>query len=379
MATYPSTYPLSQREKYYPNENVDFVLNFTNKTIQPNSVGITGRVVVYTGDAGNPQPIAADDAVYYDGQVGAHGLFQTYTTSFSDRVFETFNHYPRFIKMDRTARMTSEDSSAMASQAVQLVVFDQQQPETAGEPTTCETSTAVMHLEDVADGGRAFYIKPEICLNNTAGGISWGSSGEIKLSVMISSVNQFLYGDDVPTDANNVQFYLTDLELCYKVVPQVKVEPITMIYRQAIKHIISSNNQTLNFKTPIPTTSMACSFILVNSENDTSMNYLTMDPLEGISRVDWSIDDLNQGVLEYPLENYEEIKLNYLMAVLEGAFDYKQSIEPRALEAPNKIRGVGLSYLRTLQNDKVAINILSDASNQNQYAVYIYFKGQITV
>lgn len=381
MATYASTYPLSQRDKYLPNENVDIVVNFQNKTILPNSIGITGRLVVYSGgDIDNPVVIDNGTNVYYDGHVGAHGLFQTLTTSFSDRVIETLNHYPRFVKMDKTARMTSEDSTAMGRDACQLVVFDQEQPETAGEPTTCLTSTSVMHLDDIANGGRAFYVKPDICLNNTTEtGIPWASSGEIKLTIQLSSVNQFLYGTDVPPNEENVSYYLTDLELCYRAVPQVKVQPITMVYRQSIKHIISSNNQTLNFKTPIPTTSMMCSFIKVASESDMTMNYLTMDPLEGISRVDWSIDDLNQGILEYPLEHYEEIKMNYLMAVLEGSFDYKQCIEPRALEAPNKIRGVGLSYLRTLQNDKVAINILSDASNINQYAIYIYFKGQITV
>ena len=374
MAQYTSTYPLSQRDQYYPNENVDFVLNFANKTILPNSLLVTGRLVVYSG--GNPaQPVYVEngDEVYYDGHVGAHGVFQTWTSSMSDRVIETFNHYPRYIKMRTTAMFTSEDLSCMSTEAPQLKCFDQQQPETAGEDTTCLTSTSVLVLPNNTTGGRAFAIKPEVCLN-TAPAIPYSVSGEVKLSVQLSSQTQFLYG----ADAGDYSFYLTDLELCYNTVPDnKKVTAIPYVYKQSLKQIISSNNQALNFNTPIPTNSLFSSFILTASENDVTMDYLTMDPLEGLNRVDWSINDMNQGILEYPLEHNEEIKLNYLMAVLNSnSMDVKQSIEPQALSAVNKIRGVGLNYLQALANTKVSMNILSDASNQTQYACYIYFLGQ---
>ena len=382
--SYTATYPLSQREKYYPNDSVDFVLNFAGKQIIGNSIAITGRLVAFKGgDPDDPESLEVGDNVFYDGHTGMHGLFQTWTQSFSDRVIETFNHYPRYIKMKHTAKLASENSNAMALNASQLMCFDQQQPDNAGEDTTCLTSRAVMILPDVSSG-RAFCIVPDIAVNgsvsvpkqgqNSLAGISSSVSGEVKITVQLSSVNQFLYGDNA--DDLDVSYYLTDLELIYRTLNDTPCQSIAYTYKQSVKQIISSNNQALNFKTPIPTESMFASFVLASSENNVTKNFLQMDPLEGITRADWSINDLNQGVLEYPLEHYEEMKLNYLLAVLNNVVGIEQMIEPINLQADNLIRGIGLNYLSTLANTKVSLNILSGASNVDKYAIYIYFMGQ---
>lgn len=379
MALYGSTYPLSQREKYFPNENVDFVLNFANKTILQNSMFITGRLVVYSGgNPSAPRSVAIGDDIYFDGHAGAHGLVQTFTTSFSDRVVETFNHYPRWIKMKNTALMASENMSAMSSEAAQLLCWDQQQPATAGENVDCLTARSVMVLPADGEGvlssaGRAFAFKPDICVNTIATGLPSSVVGEVKLTLQLSSTNQFLYGEN----AANYDYYLTDLELCYSTIPDSKqVKNVSYTLKQSIKQIINSNNQTLNYMTPIPCRSMSASFIKANSENNVVMDYLTMDPLKNLSRVDWSINDMNQGILEYPLTHTEEMKLNYLMAIRGGVETVQQSIEPQALEAVNKVRGVGLNYLGLDGNIKVSMNILSDASNVDEYAIYIYFIGE---
>ena len=385
--SYNSTYPLSQREKYFPNDSVDFVVNFAGKRIVGNSIAITGRLVAYKGgDPDAPQSLEVGDNVFYDGHVGMHGLFQTWTQSFNDRVIETFNHYPRYVKMKHTALVSAENSTAMALNAAQLMCFDQQQPDNAGEDTTCLTSRAVMVLPDVSTG-RAFCIVPEVAVNSAVSvpsqekapnlaGISWGVSGEVKITVQLSSVNQFLYGEDVNNNDVEASYYLTDLELVYRTLNDVPCKSIAYTYKQSVKQIISSNNQALSFKTPIATKSMFASFILSSSENNVTKNFLQMDPLEGITRADWSINDLNQGVLEYPLEHYEEMKLNYLLAVMGiDPVAVEQMIEVSDLEAENKIRGIGLNYLEMLVNTKVALNILSNASNLNKYSIYIYFMG----
>jgi hypothetical protein len=368
--SYNASFPLSQREQYFPNDNVDFTLQFSNKEILRNSIAITGKLVVTL----NGDPVALNNDVRYDAFTGAHGLFQNITTSFNDRIVENFQHYPRYVKMLDTAMDDNVGIMGTALKSCELKFFNGDNDNTQSQGTNCVLALP----ENVADGGRSFCIKPKVCFNNTNINLGFSKTGEIKVTLQLSSVSQFLFGSSVD---NNTSYYLTDLELLYRTQPEQKAnDKMVMTVFSNLKQIVSSNNQVLNVMAPIPTTNLSCSFCQLTKENQLTENYLSFDNLPSFTRVEFTINDLNQGIIEYPIEHPEEVLLNYLMS-LTNQVKGRQCLAPNYLMAVrDNVLGVGLFYEQTLQNTKMSVNLQADeVSNANQYACYMYFKGFIAL
>jgi hypothetical protein len=365
--SYSATYPLSQREQYNPADNVDFTVQYSGKQIVPNSFAIAGKVVVMAGE----ELITLEDDIRYDSSCGAHGLFQHITTSFNDSIIENFQHYPRYVKMKHTASDSNIGIMATSMKAAELKFFD---GFTSDEDSS--TTNRILALPSEANG-RSFCVKPMVCINNTTGPLRSSQTGEIKVTLQLSTVKQWLFGEDM---ANDVTFYLTDLELLYRTQPeQPSSEKMAMTVFTALKQIVSSNNQVLNVLAPIPTTSLATSFISLPNESLLTQNYLSLNNLPEFSRAEFVINDQIQGLLEYPLEHVEEILLNYVMAVNGAMPKGRQSYLPDYIRTNrDNVVGVGLWYETVLANTKMSVNLQSSASNADQYAAYMYFKGIVS-
>jgi len=374
IMSYSATFPLSQREQYNPNENVDFTLQFAGKEILVNSIAITGKLVVLAD--GVEQLVGLNQDIRYDAFAGAHSLFQNITTSFNDRIVENFQHYPRYVKMLDTASDDNVGAMATSMKACELKFHTGDSSEDDSQGTN-----AVLSLpEDLPNGGRSFCIKPKVCFNNTTQNLGFSQTGEIKITLQLSSAKQAIFGNDT---TNNTSYYLTDLELLYRTIPeQPKPNKTTMTVFSNLKQIVSSNNQVLNVMAPIPTTSLSCSFCLLTKESDETQNYLSFDNLPEFSRVEFTINDVNQGIIEYPIEHVEEVLLNYALSLtgqLPGRLVGRQCYAPNYLTAVrDNVLGVGLWYEQILQNTKMSVNLqASGVSNVNQYACYMYFKGMV--
>lgn len=370
--SYNATFPLSQREQYNPNDNVDFTLQFSGREILVNSIAITGKLVVLNDGSA----VSLNNDFRYDAFTGAHGLFQNITTSFNDRIVENFQHYPRYVKMLDTATDDNMGIMGTARKSCELKFYNGDNDRNQSEGINCILALPVDGEGDITDGGRSFCIKPKVCFNNTSQNLGYSKTGEIKITLQLSSVSQFLFGADVD---NNSSYYLTDLELLYRTqVEQPKTAPTTMTVFSNLKQIVSSNNQVLNVMAPIPTTNLSCTFCSLIKESQLTENYLSFDNLPSFKRVEFTINDLNQGIIEYPIEHVEEVLLNYLMS-LTNMVKGRQCLAPNYLSAVrDNVLGVGLWYEQTLQNTKMSVNLQADeVSNENQYACYMYFKGLI--
>lgn len=368
--SYNATFPLSQREQYNPNDNVDFTLQFSGKEILVNSIAITGKLVVLNDGSA----VAPNMDIRYDAFTGVHGLFQNITTSFNDRIVENFQHYPRYVKMLDTASDDNMGIMGTARKSCELKFFNGDNNDTQSLETNVILSLPVDGEGNITDGGRSFCFKPKVCFNNTTQNLGYSKTGEVKITLQLSSVSQFLFGADVD---NNTSYYLTDLELLYRTQKeQPKTGPTTMTVFSNLKQIVSSNNQVLNVMAPIPTMNLSCSFCSLSKESDSSQNYLSFDNLPGFKRVEFTINDINQGIIEYPIEHVEEVHLNYIMS-LTNQLKGRQCIAPNYLSAVrDNVLGVGLYYEQILQNTKMSVNLQADeVSNANQYACYMYFKG----
>lgn len=372
--SYNATYPLSQREQYNPNDNVDFTLQFAGKEILINSIAITGKLVVLVD--GVEQLVGLNQDIRYDAFTGAHGLFQNITTSFNDRIVENFQHYPRYVKMLDTATDDNVGIMATAMKSCELKFFTGDSSEQDSAGTNCVLSLP----EGLPNGGRSFCIKPKVCFNNTTQNLGFSQTGEIKITLQLSSAKQFLFGADV---GDNTSYYITDLELLYRTqMEQPKQGGTNMTVFSNLKQIVSSNNQVLNVMAPIPTTNLSCSFCLLAKESDQTENYLSFDNLPEFSRVEFTINDLNQGIIEYPIEHVEEVLLNYALSLtgqLPNRLIGRQCFAPNYITAVrDNVIGVGLWYEQVLQNTKMSVNLqASGVSNANQYACYMYFKGLV--
>jgi hypothetical protein len=372
--SYNSSFPLSQREQYYPNDNIDFTLQFSNEEILVNSIAITGKLVVVTDDENTPVGLNQD--IRIDAFTGAHALFQNITTSFNDRIVENFQHYPRYVKMLDTAKDDNVGIMATSLKACELKFHTGDNSELDSTGTNC-----ILALPEGFTSGRSFCIQPKVCFNNTSANLGFSKTGEIKITVQLSSVKQFLFGADVD---NNTSYYLTDLEVLYRTEPEKPSKgPITMTVFSNLKQIASSNNQVLNVLAPIPTTTLSCSFCLVAKESDPTENYLSFDNLPGFSRVEFVINDSNQGIIEYPIEHVEEVLLNYALSLTQSLPDRlvgRQCYAPNYITAErDNVIGVGLWYEQILQNTKMSVNLqASGVSNITQYACYMYFRGLVS-
>jgi len=208
-------------------------------------------------------------------------------------------------------------------------------------------------------------MKPYICLNNISGNLAFAKTGQVKVSITLASVRQAIFGPDVD---NTTTFKLHKLQLCCRSVPQSPASAkVVMGVTSCVRQNITSNNTSLSVIVPIPTTSFSATFRNQVSEVDVNANYVQLDTLPACERVELSFSDSLSNLIEFPMDTTPEIILNYL-----NSMGYTGT---QAIFQEQGVTGIGFSYNQLLQQTKLGINIISNVSNTDPYAMYIYFKG----
>jgi hypothetical protein len=344
MSAYSSIYPLSQRTngQYLPNDTVDFLLDFAGREIVKNSIRISGNLVVTQGEA----VVNATQDIYFDAKTGCHGLFQQYIVSSSDKVIQNFQSAPRWLAMMESAKNSAITCGGTLDHAAAL--------QCAKDEDT----------QIIMAGGKSFSVKPYIGINNSSANLPYSKFGQIKITCLVSSITQFLFGDNVNA---NTAFYLTDLQLSYRTVPEVTVGPVVMEVITTIKQTVSSQQNQLSVICPNASSAIALSFVPLATENALTAKYTRMSQLPAVKRVESSYNDITVGVsLQFALENPQEISLNYLMAMGWDGIT-SQTVD-------GDYYGIGFDFGdRVLPNTKIGVYIESEIASA--YAAYMYFKG----
>jgi hypothetical protein len=354
---YISVKPLAEKSQYLPNDTIDFLLDFgMGNELVGNSFRFDGQLVAL-----NQGGTLVNEAIFYDSNAGGHAFFQQIITMMSEKTIENINYYPRYACMKSQSGEVPINKMAVSSNASELKTLDDNQ-----------TSYVMMIDQDNYDEGiyRSFSIKPYFCLNNSSGNIAYAKSGQIKVSITLASVAQALFGADLTLA--NTTYYLTDLRLSARVVPQSPAsQKVVMGVVSCVRQNITSNNTSLSVIVPIPTTSFSASFRNQAAETDAQFNYTQLDTLPGCSRVELSFSDSLSNLIEFPLETSAEIALNYL-----ASMGYTGT---QAILQSQEVVGIGLAYNELLQNTKLGVNIISEASNtaNGAYAMYLFFKGVV--
>jgi len=364
MALYSSVQPLSQRSdgKYLPSDTIDFQLDFAGREIDPASIRISGELHVTT-DAAGLVPFDGDTNIFLDPKVGAHGIFQQYITSLPDSgvVVENFQNVPRWVAMQEASTESKVSTGSTLEKVIELKTATPAQSRVAlgvsGEKVTA-----------------SFSIKPFCALTHATGNISYSRTGTIKLTCLMSGVNQLLWGEAVNA---NTSYHLKNLQLDYMSDVDTN-QPLTMLKVSSLKQTLSSSNQQLSVIMPISSSSVTMSFIRLVDENTPAVNYTELTTVPDVSRVEFSFNDIVSGAfITYALENKEEILYNALLSMdSTGKFDLTQ-------EFFDIVKGFGNNYMiGTLfgnvalsQNTKVGVNVQSSVQGNNAHAVYLYFRG----
>ena len=110
---------------------------------------------------------------------------------------------------------------------------------------------------------------------------------------------------------------------------------------------------------------MSMNFIAVANENSRAANSLALELVPSVSRVEFTFQDTNNNIIQYPLEN-----------VAEYYKFWKDSYgSSRAVTDVGTVLGV--SYNQVLSNTK--FNVVIQSALAAPTSVYFIFKGTMTI
>jgi len=387
---YESIFPLSQQPEYLPNSNVDMLINLQGKKLVPGTVVVEGTLEVYK--ISDNSHVTALDRVYYDPLVGAHALIRDITTEFRMLgTTETFQNYPRLVKMKQLALTHDESLGTETSNCLALTVHNELQ------------AKGMLEGQNNVDGGGAgsdgggyslpFSLKLLNCLNSASGPMSSSATGDILVRIRLAPANEFLYGEDFQ---NLWTYTVRDLRLRLLPIPDDgKKQAIQMEVYHSYRTLLDSNNT--NVSTFVPGLAMAvqASFIAQAYENDPNQNFLTCQPPPGqppigasdlgdthsdygIERLYYAINDTDTALAGFTFESREVILLNALRAfggnVQKFGALLRRMRNPDIKRSDGYLAGMPFGSLLDFSRNKFACQIETQCDSQdNLFGAYFFF------
>jgi hypothetical protein len=372
---YRSIYPVTQRDSYDPNTNVDFVLNLNQEKLVPGTIYLQGECQVYSDGI---TVMTNDKDLYYDGLAGYHGVIRDIQTEFKQLgVVESIQNYPRLVKMKALALSDEDALGCQADMAVEGRVPSEQM--------------AKGYLQGSAQTGYVpFSLKVDNVLNNCSAPVSSSATGQIRLRFRIAPSNEFLFGEQ--WNAGAPSFVLRNLKLHFQAIPDDgQMAPVQMVIYSTYRGVVESTNQNLSTFVPGPCSAVHMSFLDVEKENDEQYNFLACAPPPGkpplgdntstfdsygFERVQYAINDTDTALTGFTIESREEILKNGLRSFDMSTKKYNSSIQKMMkVENPDGyLAGIAFGNPINLQNNKFAVELQSQVQSPNYYAAYFYFR-----
>ena len=382
---YRSIFPLSQQPGYFPNDNLDFVLNLDGEKLLPGTVTLEGSLEVT--EVGTNAHVGPTDKVYYDPLVGAHALLRDITTEFQMLgIVENFQNYPRLVKMKRLALTFDESLGTETSNCLELCVQNEKQ------------AMGMLQGQNDVDFTLPFSLKLLNVLNATSAPIASSSIGMVRMRLRLAPVAEFLYGEDFNNDWT---YKITDLRLRYQTIPDDgKKQPVQMEVYHNYRTLLDTTN--VNVSTFVPGQAMAvqASFIRQSDENDPNQNYLVCQPPPGkppltasddeehfdygIERYYLAINDTDTALVGFTLQSREEILLNALRAFGGNLMKYgallRRMKNPAFKRADGYLAGIPFGGLLDFSRNKFAAQIETQCNSSDElFGAYFFFPMVTTV
>ena len=367
MLLYNAALPVAQKSVYAPGDVIEWALSFPGQAIVLNSVRVSGTL-----SANIPSP----GDVRYDSRIGVGGFFNQWAvTTARQGTIENRAYAPRWAAMQRASLTAPGDLITSCRLTPELTA--------PSDPAT----TAILARGGVVAAGRVtgaieFSAVVPCCLNTAASGdggpplLDYGRTGDVRVSCRLNTPVEALYG---PGFDGATSFTISDLRLEYSTAPGgiPASQTVTLSTTVDVKQVINSSNAQISVSLPIAAVGVSCSFMRVADElTPAAANTMLMRP-PGITRVVFSFSDQTSGVLGFPLDTPEDILEMYLDSF--GSALQKHSFTTEQLSAGN-VFGVGLPFPSAgALASMVGINIESAITAADQYYIYAFYRGAITI
>ena len=367
-----SLYPASVKDKYNPNDVVDFLLSFENQSIQPNSIRIKGILETTTLSGGEASIVPATTKVFYNETVGVGSFFSGFTcSSVKNGVVENWSsEYARY-QQARIVTSTSRQSLAAASKNLcELTIGNK------------EISNCL--LANDARGNKPnqvpFSFKPQVAWNKTNQAISHDKTGDVKLSLRLATAGQVFSGDNGDAYSYNIQ----DLQIDNVTINQKTSGPLQMEVIQMIKNTAESNNTNISTKVPILARSMSVLFRQQRRLDDPTHDHLMLEQPPTVERVEFQFNDSTQRYITFVLNSYEEILYNWQLSQGGDPSGKSMLMVSNVFDSNNQKKppfGIGIDFgeYLDLSKNKIGFNLKSDIQSDNPYAVFMYFRGLVSI
>ena len=361
---YHTIFPQSFKSAYVQNDVVDFVMTFENQALLQQSLRITGDLVINsvgtTAMTSNSVDNAAD--VKFDSVVGIHGAFQAITCMTDNGILENLNEYPKYVKAKAMSSLANTQFGTDAVRVSELRCGD-----TSGKMSKA-LATGNPNSKKVS-----FAFSPDIALNKSTESVPFAKSGVCKVTLRLATNSQFLYG--AGNDINH-NYQINNLQLHYRTVPPKAVSNLQFESITSISNTIESNNTSLATRVPATVQSVSCVFIREKNLNQSVPNHLALEIPPAVSRVEFSFNDSTTQYITYELTDREEILYNYQRSWGQSK---KNNMTLELLDHGGRAYGIGMPFgtFVDMSNSKFGLNLVSEISNQDKYAIIIFFRGVV--
>jgi len=368
-------FPTNTRSSYSAFNVVDFNVSVPGRKIQCNSFKIEGKVSVFS--TGTTRTVTSDD-IYIDAMVGASSFFQEYSTSTDNQgVLEVFQGQPRYEKMMLSAMQTPNDNfDSHNAQMMRTSNINTTKDILNGEALV-GTPTPDPNTNDPS----SFSIKPVFILNQVSskaqgGDVNLQTSkvGNILISVRLARNEDVLFGSDCTSSSN---YQISDLSLTFNHVPDDNNQnPLMMRTKSQIRQTIQSSFANFSANVNGLVNGVSMSFLKSSSDGQPELNTLELNQPEGVSNVQFLMNDSQNQLITFNLTTQQNILKNYLESI---ATSDKNSAQLYKLKA-NDSYGLGLPFRNfiDLSNNTFTMNLQSSIATQGaepSYELFSYFNG----
>ncbi len=362
----------NNKDTFVANDNVVFMINGDEgMSLQKNSVRLEGNVKVMI--AGNQ---ITTELVYFNPQVGAHGLIESMQISTQNGLVENIsNSYPRLVNMKEQSTRSINDS-LNGSEACELKMPTNHQVQNYCHGTKSHGNQAGSVVVDPM----SFSFKPLCCLNRVAsssGNLPFARVGSIKLQFILSRDLAFLYGN--VAGGSDLTYELSNLKLSYVQVPSQELDNQPQMCRSfvSVKQTLNSNVSSINAKVPSAVDAVSISFQRVSDENTVRKDNLKLNNVDGLKRLEFGFNN-SVEMVKYQIEDRGEMIQRGL-----NSFSYMGHNQLKS-NLSNKgsgfLAGLNFQLPKDLSQNSFNTIVTTDTvSNLNKYNIYMFFHNSVSL
>lgn len=371
MAMY-SVLPNVQKTSYVGGDMITFELNADpNLAILPGTVRISGAILVGKSTTFDQIDLGAE--VFMNSTVGMHAAFDQVSVSCPLRgTLENISDYGRTVLTVRQSVSGQLESTSDSQLAQELCLPD------------AYSYSQLFYGRGAGQNFRTldFCVAPQICLNQSAQMIPFKRTGTITVQTTISQKYRLLHGDDAATS----DFRLSNLQLTYiaaPVIAKMTEMPVVLGKTECVRRQLATSSTSFQTNASLSASSVLATFIPQADLADPAEDSYKSVNIQ-IAQLGFTYND-GDSLVSYQLDSQEEIMMNYLFALKDGA-DFSSALAMvqglnSDIESPAHMGyGIGAKFEPAVDMVKSQLGVMINGASVPATVIgYFVFRGGIVI